>query len=334
MSKIPILHPNFLKINPGSIKIENFIPGKVYKDSLKITNISKSPIIFTIKSSDKSKLILNKTFLRIEVNETQTIDLVIQDRNDYSSKKLPIKPRKLYIHMNGESICEKYEIELIYFCHKNIINNYAQKTNLEIGNNNYKEVSSYYLKHIQSLGNSVSKNGRLLIEKSCSIFIQSSESNKIKNLKNTINSLLQQINYLKNRMNTTIYNKMNKFHDLSQKNYSFFIISNKLNDSEGKFKIDNDIDKKSIIDKNKILLIENSILTHKIKILEEKLYEIKNKENEKSNDKIYSSYLSKSNNNYFLNNEEEFNNESEYNFHDYNFEERKGFNINNYENGS
>ena len=62
------IHPNILKINPGSIKIENFIPGRVYKDSLKLTNISKSPIVFTIKASDKRKLTLNKTFLRIEVN--------------------------------------------------------------------------------------------------------------------------------------------------------------------------------------------------------------------------------------------------------------------------
>jgi hypothetical protein len=328
MSETPVAHPNVLKINPGSIKIENFIPGRVYKDSLKLTNISKNPIVFTIKSNDKSKLILNKTFLRIEGNETQTIDLAIQDRDDYSSKKLPKKPKKLYIHMNGELICEKYEIELIYFCHKNIINNYGHKTKLGMGNNNYKEVPSYYLKHIQNLGNSrVKKNETLLIVKTCTFFIQSSEINEIRNLKNTINNLLQQIYYLKNnnngKLNNYNYNKMNKFHNLSKRNYSFFIINNKLYDPKGKFKIDNDIEKNAIIDKNKVLLIENSILTHKIKILEEKLYEIKNKEKEKIDFKEYSSYLSKSSNNYFQNNDEELYNENEKNIYEHHFKEKK-----------
>ena len=327
MSEDPVLHQNVLKINPGSIKIENFIPGRVYKDSLKLTNISKSPIVFTIKANDKSKLIFNKTFLRIEVNETQTIDLVIQDRNDYSSKKLPTKPKKLYIQMNGELFCEKYEIELIYFCHKNIINNYGHKTNLDMGNKNYKEVPSYYLKHIQNLTNSrVTKNEKLLIDKSCTFFIQRSEDSEIRNLKNTINNLLQQIYYLKNnnhgKLNNYKYNKINEFHNLSKRNYSFLIISNKLYDPKEKFKIDNDIDKNSIIDKNKVLLIENSILTHKIKMLEEKLYEIKNKEKEKIDFKEYSSYLSKSNNNYFQNNDEELNNESE-NIYAHHFKEKK-----------
>ena len=328
-------HPNVLKINPGSIKIENFIPGRVYKDSLKLTNISKSPVVFTIKASDKSKLILNKTFLRIEINETQTIDLVIQDKNDYSSNKLPKKPKKLYIHMKGELIFEKYEIELIYFCHKNIFNNYEHKTNLEIGSNNHKEVPSCYLKHI---GNStVNKNGKLLIEKTCNFFIQNSETNKINNLKNTINNLLQQIYYLKKtiqgRINNYNFNKINEFHNLRKMNYSFFIISNKLYDPKGKFKIDNDIDKKSIIDKNKILLIENSILTHKIKMLEEKLYEIKNKEKEKSDFKENSSHLSKSSNNYILNIDEDLNNEYESNIQNYNLEDRKGNNLNGFESG-
>ena len=324
---------NVLKINPGSIKIENFIPGRVYKDSLKLTNISKSPIVFTIKASDKRKLTLNKTFLRIEVNETQIIDLAIQDKNDYSSKKLPAKPRKLFILINGESFCEKYEIELIYFCHKNLIYNYGYKTNLEMVSNNYKEVPSYYLKHLQNLGNRpVIKNEKLLIEKTCNFFIQRSETNEIKNLKSTIDNLIQQIYYLKRnvqgRINNSYYNKINEFHNLSKKNYSFFIMSNKLYDPKEKFKIDNDIVKNSIIDKNKVLLIENSILTHRIKMLEEKLYEIKNKVKEKGDFKEYSSYLSKSSNYRFLDNDEDINNESAKNIHDYYLEERKGINFN------
>ena len=175
----------------------------------------------------------------------------------------------------------------------------------------------------------MNKNEKLLIDKTCNFFIQSSETNKIKNLEITINNLLQQINYLKRniqgRINNYNFNKIKEFHNLSKKNYSFFIISNKLYDPKGKFKINDDIDKNSIIDKNKVLLIENSILTQKIKMLEEKLYEIKNKEN--------SSYLSKSNNNYVLNNDVDLHNECENNIHDYHFEERKGINLNGFGNG-
>ena len=68
-------------------------------------------------------------------------------------------------------------------------------------------------------------------------------------------------------------------------------------------------------------------------MLEEKLYDIKNKEKEKNYFKGNSSYLSKSNNNYVLNNGEDINNECENNIHDYLSEERKGINLNGFENG-
>ena len=99
MNDCLLLQPNLLTIVPGSINIENFIPGRVYKETLTIYNTCKIPIIVNLRPSDKSKLILNKSLLRIEVNDHQKVDLVIQDKINYSSKKLPTTPKKLYIYI-------------------------------------------------------------------------------------------------------------------------------------------------------------------------------------------------------------------------------------------
>ena len=68
-------------------------------------------------------------------------------------------------------------------------------------------------------------------------------------------------------------------------------------------------------------------------MLEEKLYEIKNKEKEKSDFKENSSHLSKSSNNYILNIDEDLNNEYESDIQNYNLEDRKGNNLNGFESG-
>ena len=52
------------------------------------------------------------------------------------------------------------------------------------------------------------------------------------------------------------------------KNKSFFILGNKLDDKDNKFKIDNEIEIKSLKNKNDALLIENNILAERIKDLE------------------------------------------------------------------
>ena len=92
-----------------SINIENFIPGRVYKETLTIYNTCKIPIIINLRSSDKSKLILSKSLLRIEVKDSKKVDLVIQDRINYSSKKLPTEPKKILVWVfslkSSENIC-------------------------------------------------------------------------------------------------------------------------------------------------------------------------------------------------------------------------------------
>ena len=346
MEESPLLQPNLLTIYPGSIIIENFIPGRVYRDSLTIFNTSTIPIIFTIRASDKSKLILNKSLLRIEVNDSQKVDLVIQDKINYSSKKLPTKPKKLYIYLNGELIEEKYEITLMYFCNNNTINNFGiNMNNIEVPNIKCKEVPSYYLTSYQKL--EMKTNRTLVIDKTCNIFIRRFETNEVNALKNKINNLIQQISYLKQnigKMGPGKINIQNDLRNLSKSSNSLFIMSNKLDDPQGKYKIDNDVEKNVVIAKNKTLQIENSILSKRIKILEEKLSKYEDIE-EKTDFKEYNDNNSKDNNYYWENNIKNNNDKKIYNDdnddyeyneqidnEDFQYQDRNNFDINDYQN--
>ena len=84
MKKNVLYQQNLLNIRPGNIIIENFIPGKIYRRAIEIENTSKIPIIINLKSSDKSKLLLSKTLLRLEIREKKVIELIIKDQLEYS----------------------------------------------------------------------------------------------------------------------------------------------------------------------------------------------------------------------------------------------------------
>ena len=324
MAESPLLQSNLLSIVPGSITIENFIPGRVYKERLKIENKTNIPIIINLRSSDNSKLILNKSLLRIEVKDKKMVDLVIQDKINYSSKNLPTKPKKIYIYITGEIIEDKFEITLMYFCNNNTLSNYGKdNSKLQIQNNSYKYVPSYYLTQYQRLEMSTNRR-RLLIDKTCNIFIQSYETDEVSALKRTINNLLQQISYLKKNMGKNNINNIsnisnmnniskskNEFRKLGKSYNSFFIMGNKLEDPQGKFKIDNDIKVNAIMAKNKILLTENSILKSRIGKLEAELEKFNNLD-EKNNFEEFKNYnyneIENNNNNYNNNNDNNIDN--------------------------
>ena len=278
MADCLLLQPNLLTIVPGSINIENFIPGRVYKETLTIYNTCKIPIIINLRASDKSKLILSKSLLRIEVNDSKKVDLVIQDKINYSSKKLPTTPKKLFIHIKGELIEEKYEINLMYFCNNNTFN---QKQII----NREKEIPSMYLNQYQNPYSDLRNGRKLLIDKTCNIFIKRYENNIVASLKNKINNLTQQI--LKMQKNGAKIENITNPINYSKSKSSLFILRNKLDDPEGKFKIEKDVDKNALIAKNKILLVENSILTSRIKMLEEKLAKLDNFEKYKRRNNKY-----------------------------------------------
>ena len=305
-----LLQPDLLTIVPGSINIENFIPGRVYKQTITIYNTCNIPIIINLRSSDKSKLIIDKTLLRIEVNDSQKVDLVIQDKINYAKNKLPTKPKKLFVIIKGELIEEKFEVNLMYFCNKNtnqnlIQENYKAKTiQMGPGNSMFKEIPSNYLTQCQNKLYSNNMNyyeintrsnnfnkSKLKISKCTNFFIRKSESSKIIKLKNLVNNLMQQlakykgnnINFDYDKLNNNYTDiKNNNFNNLNRSRHSFCYLGNKiLNENEDKFKIDCEIEKNAAVAQNKILKVENATLTNRIKLMEEKLaiYENNNDKN-------------------------------------------------------
>ena len=129
------MRPNLLTVIPGNITIENFVPGRVYKESLMIYNTCNVPIVINLKSSDKSKLSISESKLRIGVNQAKKLDLLIQDKINYKYIKTPTKQKKLFIHMKGDLIDVKYEINLLYY-DKNKINSQRKIFNQNFMNNN------------------------------------------------------------------------------------------------------------------------------------------------------------------------------------------------------
>ena len=108
-------------------------------------------------------------------------------------------------------------------------------------------------------------NRKLLIDKTCNIFIQRYENNRIVSLKKEIKLLTQQ-NYILSQRNKSL--SLNNPNNFKIKNKSFFILGNKLEDKDEKFKIDKELEIKSLKNKNDALLIENNILAERIKDLE------------------------------------------------------------------
>lgn len=95
----------------------------------------------------------------------------------------------------------------------------------------------------------------------------------------------------------------NEIRKLGKSHNSFFIMGNKLDDPQGKFKIDNDIKINAVMAKNKILLTENSIMKSRIEKLEAELEKFNNLDG-KNNFEEYKNY----NYNEIENNNNNFNN--------------------------
>ena len=265
-----INHSNLLNIRPGTITIENFIPGKVYRRAIEIENNSKVSIIINLKSSDKSKLLLNKTFLRLGVREKQIIELIIQDKINYQNSIFPLDPKILWINITGELIEAKYLIKLMYIQNQKKPKQQLSYNNFQmdlIENENEIQIPSMYLTNYQKplFNPNFMNNRKLIIDRSCNLYFQRYENNRILSLKNEIKFLMQQ-NHILAQKNKIL--NLNNPKNFKIKSNSLFILGNKLDDPENKFKIDNEIEIKSLRNKNSALQLENNILVERIKDLE------------------------------------------------------------------
>ena len=324
------MHPNLLTVVPGNINIENFVPGRVYKETLMIYNTCNVPIVLNLKSSDKNKLTISESKMRIGVNQSKKLDLIIQDKLNYKYAKTPIKRKKLFIHMKGDLIDEKYEINLVYYQkininnaklnNQNLMNNLKKDiSNKNVLNNQYNQMYTGYLsenpnnhlnyesindandniyenKFFNNYKNPFPNNNSYGINQNSFMPIGQNDNEEIINLKNIINDLLNKINNLTALLDKS---KMNIYFNKSQlqiSNNSFFIFGNYYKkEIKNKYNIDENIDNKRIISRNKILELENTTLLYRIKCLEKKLSLYENTKDETHI--LEKNYNSKLNNN-------------------------------------
>ena len=340
------MRPNLLTVIPGNITIDNFVPGRVYKETLMIYNTCNVPIVINLKSSDKSKLSISETKLRIGVNQVKKLDLLIQDKINYKYIKTPTKQKKLFIHMKGDLIDVKYEINLLYYdknrnnnsqrnnFNKNFINdniqnqmgneiqnqmlmnnqysdfpqgyltenpnNFFQKQNINnpnLENYNNQYPSNYYNEDINNNSNFNNDNDNLNEKEILSYMpIKKNDNEEIMSLKNIINELTKKVVYLQslldqNQSNSKNITKNKNKQILKISHDSFYFFGSGLEkEIKNKYKLDDNIEIQRILSKNKILELENSSLSYRIKCLEKKLslytgnINMKNEEVENDND--------------------------------------------------
>ena len=300
-------HPNLITIIPECINISHFIPGKIYKPFFTIYNTCNIPIILNLRSSDRNKLILNDNLIRLEVNQSKKINLIIQDNVNYSSGKIPSK-KKLYISLKGEFIEEKYDINLIYFT-----NETEQSLDTESNIEGLSNLASEYLKHgnTEFIDNSnknknidnENKNEREVNIKNNKISFES--NTPINSSKNIISFNSQFENNKKNNdLKKNDNNNINK-NNINNLNY------NNNNNSVNNFNINNNYKNKKFFENNSVIQKNNNfqiigrksnleILNIKAKTLLEKMQIMSNllqefeKISDMKKDRYDSKYLLKS----------------------------------------
>ena len=300
-------HPNLITIIPECINISHFIPGKIYKPFFTIYNTCNIPIILNLRSSDRNKLILNDNLIRLEVNQSKKINLIIQDNINYSSGKIPSK-KKLYISLKGEFIEEKYDINLIYFT-----NETEQSLDTESNIEGLSNLASEYLKHgnTEFIDNSnknknidnENKNEREVNIKNNKISFES--NTPINSSKNIISFNSQFENNKKNNdLKKNDNNNINK-NNINNLNY------NNNNNSVNNFNINNNYKNKKFFENNSVIQKNNNfqiigrksnleILNIKAKTLLEKMQIMSNllqefeKISDMKKDRYDSKYLLKS----------------------------------------
>ena len=300
-------HPNLITIIPECINISHFIPGKIYKPFFTIYNTCNIPIILNLRSSDRNKIILNDNLIRLEVNQSKKINLIIQDNINYSSGKIPSK-KKLYISLKGEFIEEKYDINLIYFT-----NDTEQSLDNESNIEGLSNLASEYLKHGNTEFNDNSNKNKNIDNENKNEREVNIKNNKISFESNTpINSSKNMISFNSQFENNKKNNDLKKNDNNNiNKNNNNNLNYNNNNNSINNFNINNNFTNKNFFENNLVIQKNNTfqiigrksnleILNIKAKTLLEKMQIMSNllqefeKISDMNKDRYDSKYLLKS----------------------------------------
>ena len=306
------INQNLITVIPGSITIQNFVPGKLFKESIVIYNTSNVPITLNLSSNDKSKLLLSENYIKLGVNQAKKISISIQDKTKYNSNNFP-NNKLLSIHLSNDLIEENFEIFLVYY--KKIEND-----NSYINLNSYEEE---YLRH-GSFHNNIKENEELMpnklnpnisslknqndnyiysfnqlnyqMEKCENLEIlgyeneyQNNSNPTIQELNDIIQNLLLKMSEMKEIIESYITQKNYLNNNLMLESNSVFFISDKAinkevnNENEYIENTKREQEMLNLQNKNNLLSLENQTLIERIKILEKKISNQTQNNNNKNN---------------------------------------------------
>ena len=296
------INQNLITVIPGSITIQNFIPGKLFKESIVIYNTSNVPITLNLSSNDKSKLNLSENFIKLGVNQAKKISINIQDKTKYNSNNFP-NNKLLSIHLSNDLIDENFEIFLVYYKKKENDNSYMNLNIYEeeylkhgsFNNNNIKENEELIPNKINyNISNLKNKNDNYIYSDSnlnyqmvkCENLqilgyenqYQNNSNSTIQELNNIIQNLLLKMEEMKEIIDTYITQKnyLNNNNLMLESNSIFFISDKSLNKEVNNKNayIENTKREQEMLNlqnKTNLLSLENQTLIERIKILERKI---------------------------------------------------------------
>ena len=310
------INQNLITVIPGSITIQNFIPGKLFKESIVIYNTSNIPITLNLSSNDKSKLILSENFIKLGVNQAKKISINIQDKTKYNTNNFP-NNKLLSIHLSNDLIDENFEIFLVYYKKIENDNSYVNLNSYEEEylrhgsfHNNIKEkekgkeelIQNKINPNISGLKNQNDNNIysfnqlNYQMEKCENLEIlgyeneyQKNSNPTIQELNDIIQNLLLKMSEMKEIIDSYITHKNYLNNNLMLESNSVFFISDKAinkevnNENEYIENTKREQEMLNLQNKNNLLSLENQTLIERINILEKK---ISNQNQNNNNNKI------------------------------------------------
>ena len=310
------INQNLITVIPGSITIQNFIPGKLFKESIVIYNTSNVPITLNLSSNDKSKLILSENFIKLGVNQAKKISINIQDKTKYNTNNFP-NNKLLSIHLSNDLIDENFEIFLVYYKKIENDNSYVNLNSYEEEylrhgsfHNNIKEkekgkeelIQNKINPNISGLKNQNDNNIysfnqlNYQMEKCENLEIlgyeneyQKNSNPTIQELNDIIQNLLLKMSEMKEIIDSYITHKNYLNNNLMLESNSVFFISDKAinkevnNENEYIENTKREQEMLNLQNKNNLLSLENQTLIERINILEKK---ISNQNQNNNNNKI------------------------------------------------
>ena len=294
-----------LQIYPPFITIPNFSTEHNYKEKITLYNISPYYMVFTLTSSDKERMKISESCIKLNSNQTKHIYIMIRDNIKYFNNNNPHQ-RRIYLIIKSDLFEEKYPIDLLYntFDHKDVAiyntskypRNIQQQRHIAFPvvkeetyeyNNNIED-SYYEIISIQRViqFQIISENA----EKDALICKLNEDKNElIAYINNTLKNKWEQMGNILQRYDNELLAKCHRIYNhnelcFSKQNYFSFILTNNNNNTSDNNITTNNVyycetnehipslnEINTLKSHNNLLITENALLSQRISLIEAKL---------------------------------------------------------------